>query len=108
VRLTLAAEAEQITDPGAVARRLGAEQPGTNVLGKIQPAARASGSTGVCPGLAAVGDPRGGSRLTVSSEAGLTAGRRRRRRDAEMLLVVRRAERGRGLLGGGHDVRSRS
>jgi hypothetical protein len=108
MRPTLAIEAEQITDPGAVRRRLGAEQPRTNVPGSIQPAARPSGSDGGRPGPADVGDRRSCSRSTVSSPALLSAGRPRRRRDAELLLVVRRAEQGRGFLTGGRDARSRS
>ena len=105
MRPTLAAEAEQITDPGAVSRRLGTQQPRTNVLGKVQVAACASGSPGTGPGPVPVGDPRSRSRVSPPSPAGLPAGHRRRRRDAEMLLVVRRAEQGRGLLDGGRDVR---
>jgi hypothetical protein len=50
--------------------------------------------------LVTVGDPWPGPRVTVSSRAGLSAGRRLRRRDAEMLLVVRRAERAPGLHDG--------
>lgn len=79
--LMLAAESEQVTDPGHVPRR---------------------------PGPVTVGDPRAGFRVTVSSLVGLSAGRRRRRRDAEMLLIIRRAERDSGLLDGGADVRSRA
>jgi len=90
VYFTLAAEAEQITHPCHVLRRTG------------------SGSTGADPGREAIRDQRSGSWLTVSSRAGLSAGRRRRRRDAELLLVVRRAERDRELLGGGRGVGSRS
>jgi hypothetical protein len=90
VHFTLAAEADQITDPGHVLRPTG------------------SGSTGAGPGQEAIRDQRSGSRFTVSSRAGLSAGRRRRRRDAEMLLIIRRAERDSGLLDGGADVRSRA
>jgi len=108
VRQMLAAQAEQITEPGAVSRRLGAAQPGTNAPGNIQPAARASGAMGRCAGPATGDNPRAGSRSTGSSAAGLPAGRRQRRRDTEMVLVVRRAERGPGLLDGGNDGRSRT
>jgi hypothetical protein len=108
VRLMLAAESEQVTDPGHVPRRTGPERPRTDPPGRTEPAARASGSTGVGPGPVSVGDPRAGSRVTVSSLVGLSAGRRRRRRDAEMLLITRRAERDSGLLVGGADVRSRA
>jgi hypothetical protein len=97
VHQTLAAAAEQITDPGVDSRRPGAEQSRTNVPEKIQPAACASGPAGICPGPAAVDLAQDGSWSTVPSRAGLSAGRRRRRRDAEVLLVVRRAEQGRGL-----------
>jgi hypothetical protein len=48
------------------------------------------------------------NRLTVSSGAPLSARRRRGRRTAEMLLVVRRAERDTDLLQGGPGVGSRS
>jgi hypothetical protein len=102
VRLTLAAEAEQGTDPGYVPRRTGAERLRTEPLERIQPAARPSGSTSACPLQGAIRDQRSGSRLTLSSRAGRSAGRRRRRRDVEVLLVVRRAEQSRGLLDGGH------
>jgi hypothetical protein len=88
--------------------RLGAEPPRTNLLGKVQPAARTAGWMGVLPGPAAVGDSQSLSRKTVPSHAGLSAERGRCRRDAEMLVVVRRAEHGRGLLDGGRDVLGRS
>ena len=106
VRLTLAAEAAQGTDPGLVPCHTGAERLRTEPPGGIQPGTRASASTGTGAGQEAIRGRRRGSRSTVSSGSGLSAGRRRRRRDAEMLLVVRRAERGRGLLDGGRDVRS--
>jgi hypothetical protein len=107
VRLMLAAESEQVTDPGHVPRRTGPERLRTDPPGGIQPAARASGSTGAGAGQEAIRDRRRGFRTPVSS-AGVSAGRRRRRRDAEMLLIIRRAERDRGLLDGGADVRSRA
>jgi hypothetical protein len=107
VRLTLATEAEHITDPGRVPRRAGAERLRPEPLAGIQPAARTSGLSGTRAGTDAVRDHRAGSRLTVSARAGPSAGRRRRRRDMEVLLVVRRAERDRVLLDGGHGVRSR-
>jgi hypothetical protein len=108
VRLMLAAESEQVTKSGHVPCRTGPERLRTDPPRRIQPAARASGSTGVGPGPVTVGDPRAGFRVTVSSLVGLSSGRRRRRRDAEMLLVIRRAERDSGLLDGGADVRSRA
>lgn len=107
VRPTLAAEAEQVTDPGALSRRPGAEPARTNVPGGVRRPACASGSVSVCPGPAAVGRPRGEPRLTVSSGAGPAASRRRRRRAAEMLLVVRRAERDGELLDGKRTLGSR-
>jgi hypothetical protein len=108
VRLMLATESEQVTDPGHVPRRTGPERVRTDPPGRMQPAARASGSTGAGAGQEANRDHRSGSRVTVSSAAGLSAGRLRRRRDAEMLLIIRRAERDSGLLDGGADVRSRA
>jgi hypothetical protein len=105
----LAAESEQVTDPGHVLRRTGPEQLGTDPPGSSHPAARASGSTGAGAGQEAIRDRRRGSRSPVSSAA-VSAGRRRRRRrrDATMLFIIRRAERDSGLLDGGADVRSRA
>ena len=96
-----------VTDPGHVPRRTGPERLRTDPPGGIQPAARASGSTGAGAVQEAIRDRRRGSRTPVSS-AGVSAGHRRRRRDAEMLLIIRRAERDSGLLDGGADVRSRA
>ena len=107
VRLTLAAEAEQVTDPGPP-RHTGAERLLTERLRRIPPAARPSDSTGACPGQEAIRDQQAGARFTASSRAGLPAERRRHRRDVEVLLAVRRAEQGRQLLGGGRGGRSRS
>jgi hypothetical protein len=104
VRLMLATESDQVTDPGHVPRRTGPDRSRTDPPGRMQPAARASGSTGAGAGQEANRDHRSGSRVTVSS----AAGRLRRRRDAEMLLIIRRAERDSGLLDGGADVRSRA
>jgi hypothetical protein len=108
VRFMLAAESEQFTAPGHVLRRTGPERLRTDPPGGIQPAAHASGSTGAGAGQEVIRDQRSGSRSTVSSRAGLSTERRRRRRDAELLLIVRSAERDSGLLGGGRGVRSRS
>jgi hypothetical protein len=101
---TLTVHSEQTSD----FCRLGAEQPHTSVPGKIQPAERTAGWMGVFPGPAAVAGSQSRSPGTAPSRAGLSAERRRCRRDAEMLLVVRRAEHGRDLLDGGRDLLSRS
>jgi hypothetical protein len=106
VRPTLAGELEKVIAPGRVPRRTGAARLRLEQPGGIQPAASPSGSAAAGPGHEATSDRRSGSRSTVSSGVGLPA--RRRRRDTEMLLVVRRAERDCGLLDGGRDVRSQS
>lgn len=106
MRPTLAAEPEQVIAPGHVPRRTGAARLRLEPPGGMQPAAGPSGPAAAGPGQEATSDRHSGSRSTVSSGAGLPA--RRRRRDTEMLLVVRRAERDRGLLDRGRDVRSQS
>jgi hypothetical protein len=108
MRLTLAVETDQSTDSGLGPRRTGAERLRTTRRAIVEPAALPSGSTSACPGREGIHNQRSDPRSTVSSRPGLSAGRRRRRRDAEVLLVVRRAEQGRGLLDGGRGVRSRS
>jgi hypothetical protein len=109
VRLTVAAEAQRITDPGRVPCRASAKRLGAEPLKRIQPAARPPGSTGASPGQETIRDLRSGSLSAVPSRAGLSAERRRRRREVEVLLVVRRAEQARGLLlDGGPGVRSQT
>ena len=85
-----------------------AERLRTDPPGRIEPAACAAGSTGAGPGHAAVRDQRSGARWTGSSGVGPSVEGRRCRREARLLLAVRRAERGPELLGGGRDGRRRS
>jgi hypothetical protein len=106
MRRTLAAEAEQITGPGADSHRLGPERSRTHAPARSSPPRMRPGRQASAPGRRPLPTPPGPFPADRAPRAGLSEGRRRRRRDAEMLLVVRRAERGRWPLDGGRGVRN--
>lgn len=107
--LTLTTEPDRLREPGhAFLHRTAGSGLHAEPLGAIRPGRGSTGSKAVGAALTCLGDEDSGYRLVWSSKARASARRHRCRRETEVLLAVRHAERDSVLLDGRRPLRSPS